>query len=225
MTTLQEALPCPFCGSSEGLDYRDGSTHRWGIASCVSCGASSGETRREYPDVGEWHYAAMKQWNTRSALAQQGEQQPVAWYEYNQDLDAWFLAYWHNPKAKTRPLVFGDTAAPAPQPAQDGAIDELEAFNAWFMSRKLESFPKDYDKSRLEGWAEHYRADSYRGWLARAALQSAQPVAPLTDEQFNDLVMQHLGPHALTGGKMSVYDAFLLAVRATEAAHGIREAK
>lgn len=77
MTTLQEALPCPFCGSSEGLDYSDGSTHRWGVASCVSCGASAGETRREYPDVGEWHYAAMTQWNTRSALAQQG-QEPVA---------------------------------------------------------------------------------------------------------------------------------------------------
>ena len=44
---------------------------------------------------------------------------------------------------------------------------------------------------------------------------------PLTDEQFNDLVMEHLGPHALTGGKMSVYDAFLKAVRATEAAHNI----
>ena len=43
--------------------------------------------------------------------AQAGE--PVAWYEYNGDLDAWFLAYSHNPKAKTRPLVFGDTA---PQP-------------------------------------------------------------------------------------------------------------
>jgi hypothetical protein len=52
------------------------------------------------------------------------------------------------------------------------------------------------------------------------AAQSAKR-EPLTDEQFNDLVMQHLGPHALTGGKMSVYDAFLLAVRATEAAHGI----
>ena len=53
----------------------------------------------------------------------------------------------------------------------------------------------------------------------------AQPVQPerlpLTDEQFNDLVMEHLGPHALTGGKMSVYDAFLKAVRATEAAHNI----
>ncbi len=55
----------------------------------------------------------------RTALAQQGKQQPVAWYEYNQDLDAWFLAYGHNPKAKTRPLVFGDTAAPAPHEQPD----------------------------------------------------------------------------------------------------------
>ena len=59
--------------------------------------------------------AAQVEYALRTALAQQGEQQPVAWYEYNQDLDAWFLAYGHNPKAKTRPLVFGDTAAPAPQ--------------------------------------------------------------------------------------------------------------
>ena len=61
----------------------------------------------------------------RSALAQQGEQQPVAWYEYNQDLDAWFLAYGHNPKAKTRPLVFGDTAAPAPQAQEPHGTQQL----------------------------------------------------------------------------------------------------
>jgi hypothetical protein len=45
--------------------------------------------------------------------------QPVAWYEHNPDLDAWFLAYTHNPKVKSRPLVFGDTtphAQPAPAP-------------------------------------------------------------------------------------------------------------
>ena len=39
----------------------------------------------------------------------------------------------------------------------------------------------------------------------------------LTDEEYNRLVMEHLGPRALTGGKMSVYDAFLLAIRVTEA--------
>ena len=61
----------------------------------------------------------------RTALAQQGEQQPVAWYEYNQDLDAWFLAYGHNPKAKTRPLVFGDTAAPAPQAQEPHGTQQL----------------------------------------------------------------------------------------------------
>ena len=63
----------------------------------------------------------------RTALAQQGKQQPVAWYEYNQDLNAWFLAYGHNPKAKTRPLVFGDTAAPAPQ-AQDKSDNYLSGY-------------------------------------------------------------------------------------------------
>ena len=68
----------------------------------------------------------------RTALAQQGKQQPVAWYEYNQDLNAWFLAYGHNPKAKTRPLVFGDTAAPAPQAqptSGDYALGYAEGFN------------------------------------------------------------------------------------------------
>lgn len=61
------------------------------------------------------------------------------------------------------------------------------------------------------------------GWWKALEVNRAAPAArePLTDERYNDLVMEHLGPHALTGGKMSVYDAFLLAIRATEAAHGI----
>ena len=46
---------------------------------------------------------------------------------------------------------------------------------------------------------------------------------PLTDEEYSNHVVVNLGPLALTGGKMSVYDAFLIAVRATEAAHGIKE--
>jgi len=53
-------------------------------------------------------------------------QEPVAWYEYNADLDAWFLAYGHNPKAKTRPLVFGD-AAPQQRPRlTDAEIKAIE---------------------------------------------------------------------------------------------------
>ena len=50
-------------------------------------------------------------------------QEPVAWYEYNADLDAWFLAYGHNPKAKTRPLIFGD-AAPQPKSQRPRLTDE-----------------------------------------------------------------------------------------------------
>ena len=57
--------PCPFCGHV-GLDFTDGSTYRWGEASCSGCGATCGEVRREYPDEGKWHEDAIKEWNTRA---------------------------------------------------------------------------------------------------------------------------------------------------------------
>lgn len=67
---LPEALlPCPFCGHSGPLEFQDGSTHRWGVAYCANCGASSGETRRDYPDTGAWHLDAVAQWNTRAQPA------------------------------------------------------------------------------------------------------------------------------------------------------------
>jgi len=81
-----------------------------------------------------WRFEASKNWDStlamrtsfaRAALARWGQPahsgEPVAWYEYNADLDAWFLAYNPNPKAKTRPLVFGDTT-PQPTQAQAGAV-------------------------------------------------------------------------------------------------------
>lgn len=64
-----EPLPCPFCGHV-GLDFGDGSTHRWGLASCGACGATCGEVRRNYPDDGKWHADAIKEWNRRSQDAQ-----------------------------------------------------------------------------------------------------------------------------------------------------------
>lgn len=82
MTEPTDALPCPFCGYSGPLDFQDGSTHRWGVAYCAECGASAGETRREYPDVGEWHAKAVAQWNTRTpqpTQAQAGAVPPIEW--------------------------------------------------------------------------------------------------------------------------------------------------
>lgn len=67
-TDTTRARPCPFCGHCGPLDYQDGSTYRWGVASCASCGASAGETRREYPDTGDWHKDAIAQWNSRAPV-------------------------------------------------------------------------------------------------------------------------------------------------------------
>ena len=63
-----QPLPCPFCGHV-GLDFSDGETYRWGVASCGGCGASCGDVRREYPDQGEWHNEAIAEWNRRSPTA------------------------------------------------------------------------------------------------------------------------------------------------------------
>ena len=64
-----QPLPCPFCGHV-GLNFADGETYRWGVASCGGCGASCGDIRREYPDLGEWHTEAIAEWNRRSPAPQ-----------------------------------------------------------------------------------------------------------------------------------------------------------
>lgn len=103
-----------------------------------------------------WRFEASKNWDStlamrtsfaRAVLAKWGQPavavEPVAYYEYNADLDAWFLAYSHNPKAKTRPLVFGDTA-PQPSTAAQGdalsdsvrtPLDSLHADAAYLIGR------------------------------------------------------------------------------------------
>lgn len=110
------------------------------------------------------------------AAPQQEAQKPVAWYEYNADLDAWFLAYRRNPKAKTRPLVFGDTAPqPAPAPVSEmpyekrKAIQEGEqigASDAWFHARH--NMLDTLDRRNV------FRAGFDRGWNAALAAQGGK---------------------------------------------------
>jgi hypothetical protein len=76
-----QPLPCPFCGHI-GLDFSDGETYRWGVASCGGCGASCGDVRREYPDLGEWHTEAIAEWNRRSPAAQPAPVQEPAFHGF-----------------------------------------------------------------------------------------------------------------------------------------------
>ena len=73
-----QPLPCPFCGHV-GLNFADGETYRWGVASCGGCGASCGDIRREYPDLGEWHTEAIAEWNRRSPAPQRPSRSDITW--------------------------------------------------------------------------------------------------------------------------------------------------
>lgn len=57
--------------------------------------------------------------------------------------------------------------------------------------------------------------------IAELERELARMREPLSEHQRGNLVMEHLGPAALTGGRMSLLDAFSLGISAAEAAHGI----
>lgn len=84
-----ELKPCPFCGHV-GLDFDEGSTFRWGIASCAACGATCGEVRRTYPDDGKWHAEAIEAWNRRTRPAQVPRLSDVEWMNIVNKNQAWF---------------------------------------------------------------------------------------------------------------------------------------
>lgn len=68
---MADIKPCPFCGHA-GLEFSEGSTFRWIVASCGGCGATTGETRIQTLGQGtkdEWmahaQTDATEQWNRR----------------------------------------------------------------------------------------------------------------------------------------------------------------
>lgn len=51
--------------------------------------------------------------------------------------------------------------------------EENAAFEAWWRERQLKTFPKDYDRSRLENWGSAYKPVANEAWHARAARAGA----------------------------------------------------
>jgi hypothetical protein len=88
--------------------------------------------------------------------AQPAPVQPVAWYEHNPDLDAWFLAYTHNPKVKSRPLVFGDTTPPE---AQTAPVQEPVAWLEILRNNKTAT--DEVIGAFLRGHAEHLTGETF----------------------------------------------------------------
>ena len=149
------------------------------------------------------------------------EQEPVG-YVYSEK------GVKHGAIQTQRDLPNGTPLYAAPLPVQEPVLMQerrakrmsgsvITEWSEWYASQ----YNTPEEAKADEFFAEHIPHE----WRQLCVVPTTPPLPvqrqPLTDEQFNDLVMEHLGPHALTGGKMSVYDAFLKAVRATEAAHNI----
>lgn len=64
------------------------------------------------------------------------------------------------------------------QPKREPLTDEQEAaaFEAWWRTRQLETFPKDFDKSRLERWGDAYKVDARKAWFARAVIERSHGI-------------------------------------------------
>ena len=60
---VTDVLPCPFCGSTEGFYVVEGSTFRWRVISCRSCGEGTEVRNKNYSDepdsyIADWNAAA-----------------------------------------------------------------------------------------------------------------------------------------------------------------------
>lgn len=69
---MLEAKPCPFCGEKD-IRIKEGSTFRWMLAECSSCGATCGEVRVQTMGAGrpeDWKAKAeqdvIAEWNKRA---------------------------------------------------------------------------------------------------------------------------------------------------------------
>lgn len=103
---------------------------------------------------------------------QTAKQDPVAWWELNEDIGAWFLAYTFNPKAKTRPLIFGD-------------VSPVDPVKQETVTGECDSFVVGYD-------AEQADANSCCtppiGWLCTRQAGHDGPCAVIEDKNGQDLV-------------------------------------
>ena len=75
---MSNIKPCPFCGSTN-VQIIDGSTFRWRLAQCQSCGSQAGDVRIQTAGEGtplDWEARAVRlaldEWNKR-AQGDEGE--------------------------------------------------------------------------------------------------------------------------------------------------------
>lgn len=152
--TMTDALPCPFCGSTEGFYVEEGSTFRWRVISCRNCGEGT-EVRHknnsDEPDsyIADWNAAApypamlRKELDTlRAQLAEaQREAVTLAQYMYN-------ACYSHEPDCASGKVKWEPCDTPA------GVITQIDNMVAGVRAQLAEA---QRDSERLD-WMIEQRA-------------------------------------------------------------------
>jgi hypothetical protein len=169
-----ELLPCPFCGRV-GLTFEEGSTYRWGIASCEWCGATAGETRRAYPDDGKWHADAIAAWNKRATPAQAA---PEAVSRHAPQARALLdiAQYLAGHLQMVQDRIDAALATPSAVPSPSTADDERKAFEGW-VNRERPSLWRCVT-TYIEHADVHVLTAAWEAWQARAALSTEHPSEP-----------------------------------------------
>lgn len=203
MTTLQEALPCPFCGKQHTLQVISGQelmgedqefwqhSESFGVVCDAStpdgkggCGATGGFKPTEE--------GAITAWNIRAALAQQGEQQ------------SWKLV----PVEPTDAMEIAGALAYEQSKCHDNIGPLQDAWSAMLAAAPAPQAQEitgcacrwDADDKRIatcvrhQGWLDVVSEWADRAKAAESALQSAQPVVnqSLTTQQAQPTCKQDL---------------------------------
>lgn len=159
MSAELKPLACPFCGHV-GLDFSEGSTFRWIVASCGGCGATRGETRIQTLGQGtkeEWmaeaQADAIAEWNRRATPAPGAPAEPTEAMVLAMVRRMFSERNYAAPWEDVMRLAYMDAIAAAPgAPGQEAAAVRKDSLTTQAAAVQAMAQETDRDWSKAQDW-------------------------------------------------------------------------